>query len=348
MALLWSNGCFELNLHYTRRNGVMQFRTAIDISKCVMPPLKHSDGVLMLGSCFSDKIGARLINGMVDVVVNPFGTTYNPLSLSSCVEWLVSGRMVADSELFAANGVYNHFMFHSRFSGVDAQGTAQAMNASLAKGRGQLASCSHLFVTLGTSFVYRLADSGEVVNNCHKLPSSRFLRSLCSIDELTSAIGSIATMVHEFNPAAKVVFTVSPIRHLADGLAMNHLSKSLLTVATHTVVSANAGYCYYFPAFEILNDDLRDYRFYAADMAHPSELAVDYIWTLFKEAFFAPVERQGVEQCERLSRMLAHRPVNPNADVVAQFRRKCASALAEVIRQWPHIAKLDYLSCYNI
>ena len=93
---------------------------------------------------------------------------------------------------------------------------------------------------------------------------------------------------------------------------------------------------------------MRDYRFYAADMAHPSELAVDYIWTLFKEAFFAPVERQGVEQCERLSRMLAHRPVNPNADVVAQFRRKCASALAEVIRQWPHIAKLDYLSCYNI
>ena len=142
MALLWSNGCFELNLHYTRRNGVMQFRTAIDISKCVMPPLKHSDGVLMLGSCFSDNIGARLINGMVDVVVNPFGTTYNPLSLSSCVEWLVSGRMVADSELFAANGVYNHFMFHSRFSGVDAQGTAQAMNASLAKGRRQLARCS--------------------------------------------------------------------------------------------------------------------------------------------------------------------------------------------------------------
>ena len=326
----------------------MQFRTAIDIAKCAMPSLRHCDSVMMLGSCFSDNIGARLVGGMVDVVVNPFGTTYNPLSLLACIEWLASARMVKADELFEANRLYNHFMFHSKFSGVDAESTVGAMNVSLARGRKQLASCSHVFVTLGTSFVYRLADSGEVVNNCHKLPSIRFIRSLCSVDELTGAVGSIASAIHRFNPAARVVFTVSPIRHLADGLAMNHLSKSLLTVAAHAAVAANPDYCYYFPAFEILNDDLRDYRFYAADMAHPSDVAIDYVWELFKKAFFTQQELHGVEQCERLSRMLAHRPLSPNADVVERFRRQCDLALADAVHQFPHIAKLDYLSCYNI
>lgn len=324
----------------------MTFRTAIDISKVTMPPLRHDGCVLLLGSCFSDNMCTCLRRAMVDAEVNPFGTTYNPLSLLECVEWLIDCRAAEAADLFPANGVWNHFMFHSRYSGTDPSSTLAAMNASIGRGHEQLSHCSHLFVTLGTAFVYRLAGEGRVVNNCHKLPSSHFERGLCGMEEAASAIAKMAERVHEFNPAAHIVFTVSPIRHLSDGLAMNHLSKSLLTVAVHHAVAAHPGYCHYFPAFEILNDDLRDYRFYAADMAHPSDVAVNYVWEQFKAAFFDGGERQKAEQCERLSRLLAHRPTSPNAEVVEQFRARASKALADMAAQCPHIAKLDYLKHY--
>lgn len=324
----------------------MTFRTALDISKVKMPPLKHDGCVLLTGSCFSDNMGTCLRNAMVDAVVNPFGTTYNPLSLLECVEWLIENRQITHSELFEANGVWNHFMFHSRFSGTEPGETTAAMNISIERGHRQLSRCSHIFVTLGTSFVYRLNDSGQVVNNCHKLPAGRFKRSLCSMDEITAVLDNMATRIHDFNPEAHIIFTVSPIRHLADGLAMNHLSKSLLTVAAHHTVAAHPGYCHYFPAYEILNDDLRDYRFYAADMAHPSDVAVNYVWELFKAAFFNDNERSKAEQCERLSRLLAHRPTSPNAEVVGQFKQKAAKSLADMAARYPHITKLDYLKHY--
>lgn len=321
----------------------MQFRTAIDISRMAMPKLRHDGKVLMLGSCFSDNIGNKLRNAMVDVVINPFGTTYNPLSLLECVDWLIECRHVDETELFASGGVWNHFMFHSRYSGADHDDTLVAMNASVARGHNQLMHCSHLFVTLGTSFVYRVQESAAVVNNCHKLPSARFKRALCSLDEVVAALDGIISHVHAFNREAHIIFTVSPIRHLADGLDMNHLSKSLLTVAAHNVVAAHGDYCHYFPAYEIVNDDLRDYRFFAADMTHPTDVAIDYVWDLFKTAFFDDAERQKAEQCERLSKMLAHRPTNPNPEVVEQFRQKAAQALAEMAARYPHISTLEYL-----
>lgn len=324
----------------------MQFRTAIDIKEQLFPPLKHDGSVLLMGSCFSDNMGVRLQGAMVDAVINPFGTTYNPISLCECIDILVSGKSVAADDMFSANGLWNHFMFHSRFSGMNREAAMENMNASIMRGHEQLARCSHLFVTLGTSFVYRLAESGLVVNNCHKLPSANFVRSLCSIDEIVKALDCIAAKVHGFNAGASIIFTVSPIRHLADGLPMNHLSKSLLTVATHQVVSLHSAYCHYFPAYEILNDDLRDYRFYAADMAHPSDVAVNYVWELFKTAFFNDTERQKAEQCERLSRMLAHKPMSSNTEAVKQFVGKVRQSLADMALRYPHITKLDYLKHY--
>lgn len=323
----------------------MQFRTIIDVSKSLMPPLKHDDSVLLLGSCFSDNMGGKLRNAMIDATINPFGTTYNPLSLLKSIEFLSGNRDVESCDLFQANGMWNHFMFHSRFSCPDKPAALQEMNASVERGRKQLRRCSHLFVTLGTSFVYKF-DGNDVVNNCHKLPSSRFTRTLCSMGEIEEALGKIATLVHGVNQSAHVIFTVSPIRHLADGLAMNHLSKSLLTVAAHNTIASRSEYCHYFPAYEILNDDLRDYRFYAADMAHPSEVAIDYVWEQFKTAFFEPAERDKAEQCERLSKMLAHRPLSRDPETVEQFRQKQAKALADMAARFPHIAKLDYLTSY--
>lgn len=306
----------------------MTFRTAIDISKVTMPPLRHDGCVLLLGSCFSDNMCTCLRRAMVDAEVNPFGTTYNPLSLLECVEWLIDCRAAEAADLFPANGVWNHFMFHSRYSGTDPSSTLAAMNASIGRGHEQLSRCSHLFVTLGTAFVYRLAGEGRVVNNCHKLPSSHFERGLCGMEEAASAIAKMAERVHEFNPAAHIVFTVSPIRHLSDGLAMNHLSKSLLTVAVHHAVAAHPGYCHYFPAFEILNDDLRDYRFYADDLVHPAPKAVDYLWERFTEALLDDEARRLLPEVESIVAAAAHRPRNPRSEAHRAFCRRQLERIA--------------------
>lgn len=327
----------------------MQLRTATNITEYALPTLKHDGCVMLLGSCFSDNMGQRLRGAMIDAVVNPFGTTYNPLSLLECIKWLQTGRRAVADELFMHGGLWHHFMFHSRYSNVDVESTLHAINESIGRGREQLSRCSHLFVTLGTAFVYRLNGSvASVVNNCHKLPAARFTRSMCSLDEISLALGELADVVHDFNASSHIIFTVSPIRHLADGMAMNHLSKSILTVAVHDTIATHRNFCHYFPAYEIMNDDLRDYRFYAADMAHPSDVAIDYIWEQFKMAFFTSAERQKVEECERMSKLLAHCPTSRNSEAVEQFKQKIRQALADIAIRFPHIKNLDYIKNYMI
>lgn len=321
----------------------MEFRTVINTKGICGNLLMHNSRVLMLGSCFSDNMGQRLAKGMVNVIVNPFGTTYNPFSMASCIRWLTDAKNVTTEELFEANGLWHSFMFHSKFSGADKQTTLDAMNASIIAGHEHLSRCSHVFMTLGTAYTYSLVDGGMVVNNCHKLPASAFLRRLRGVDEVRAALEDAVTTLHEFNGDASVVLTVSPIRHLADGLEMNQLSKSTLLVAAHEVASHHADYCSYFPSYEIMMDDLRDYRFYASDMAHPSDVAVDYIWEKFKDTFFDNKERAKVEQCERFSRRLSHRVMSGNQEAVERFREETRNALEQLVGQYPYIAEIELI-----
>ena len=318
----------------------MTFRTALDISKVKMPPLKHDGCVLLTGSCFSDNMGTCLRNAMVDAVVNPFGTTYNPLSLLECVGWLIENRQITHSELFEANGVWNHFMFHSRFSGTEPGETTAAMNISIERGHRQLSRCSHIFVTLGTSFVYRLNDNGQVVNNCHKLPAGRFKRSLCSMDEITAALDTMATRVHDFNPAAHIIFTVSPIRHLSDGAHGNQISKATLLLAIEQL-QREFEICDYFPSYEIMMDDLRDYRFYDTDMAHPSTAAITYISEILTEAYLSDESRQIASQWLKIATALAHRPLNPQQTEYAVFLKNTLQKIMQFQQAYPYINVSD-------
>lgn len=319
----------------------MEFRTVINTKGISGKLLMHDSKVLMLGSCFSDNMGQRLAKGMVNVMVNPFGTTYNPFSIARCVKQMIKAEQVPADELFLSNGVWNSFLFHSRFSGADMQSTLDAMNASIIAGHEHLLRCSHVFITLGTAYTYSLADCGMVVNNCHKQPASIFLRRLRRIDETCAALEETVEALHEFNSDASIVLTVSPIRHLADGLEMSQLSKSTLLVAAHDTVSRHADYCSYFPSYEIMMDDLRDYRFYASDMTHPSDVAVDYIWEKFKDAFFDNKERAKVDECERFSRRLSHRVMSGNPEVAERFRLDTRNALVSLVERYPHIKEIE-------
>ncbi|MBR5085657.1 MAG: GSCFA domain-containing protein [Muribaculaceae bacterium] len=299
--------------------------------------MRHSDKIMLMGSCFSDNIGARLKDAMVDVVVNPFGTIFNPLSIASSVHKLMDCEVVAGMDLFLANGVWNCYDFHSRFSMANKEAALERMNNSITVAHNHLRQCKTLVLTLGTAVVYRRRDTGQVVNNCHKVPQHEFTRRLASVDECTEALNAVMARLHEFNPELRVLFTVSPIRHIADGLEMNSLSKAVLRVAINNVVRANKEWAGYFPAYEIVIDDLRDYRFYTADMVHPSDVAIEYIWQTFQATYFDDRSTQAIARCERVSKRLKHRPMSNNPDVVARFNADTEAVIANLKKEYPYL-----------
>lgn len=299
--------------------------------------MRHSDKMMLIGSCFSDNIGAKLRDAMVDVVVNPFGTIFNPLSIASSLFKIIDGEVIAGSDLFLANGVWSCYDFHSRFSMSNKDVALERMNRSIAEAREHLLRCKTLIVTLGTAVVYRRRDTGEVVSNCHKVPQHEFTRRLATVAEIADALTAVIERIHEFNPELRLLFTVSPIRHIADGLEMNSLSKAILRVAINDVVRRYNDFVGYFPAYEIVIDDLRDYRFYAADMVHPSEVAIGYVWQMFQATYFDDRSTQAIARCERVSKRLKHRPMSNNPDVVARFNADTQAVIANLKKEYPYI-----------
>ena len=299
--------------------------------------MRHSDKMMLMGSCFSDNIGAKLKDAMINVIVNPFGTIFNPLSIAAGVDKIIDNAIIAGVELFMSGGVWNSYDFHSRFSMASKDAALQRMNASISEAHEHLKDCNTLILTLGTAVVYRRRDTGEVVTNCHKVPQQEFTRRLASVEEITEALTHAVQRLHEFNPSLRILFTVSPIRHIADGLEMNSLSKAVLRVAINNVVRLFKDLVQYFPAFEIVMDDLRDYRFYSADMVHPSDTAIEYIWQTFQATYFDDRSTQAIARCERVSKRLKHRPMSNNPDVVARFNADTQAVIANLKKEYPYI-----------
>ena len=299
--------------------------------------MRHRDKMLLMGSCFSDNIGAKLKDAMLNVIVNPFGTIFNPLSIAGGVDKIIDNVTIAGAELFMSGGVWNSYDFHSRFSMANKDAALKRMNESISEAHEHLKVCNTLVLTLGTAVVYRRRDTGEVVTNCHKVPQQEFTRRLANVEEITEALTRAVQRLHEFNPSLRILFTVSPIRHIADGLEMNSLSKAVLRVAINNVVRQFKEFVQYFPAFEIVMDDLRDYRFYSADMVHPSETAIEYIWQTFQATYFDDRSTQAIARCERVSKRLKHRPMSNNPDVVARFNADTQAVIANLKKEYPYI-----------
>lgn len=299
--------------------------------------LHHSDAVVLMGSCFSDNIGAKMRSAMMRVMINPFGTLYNPLSIADAVQRLITGEAIAGNTLFSHNGVWNSYQFHSRYSLPDKQAAIDAMNSRIAQGQAALKTCSALIITLGTAMVYRLRSTGEVVANCHKVPQHEFTRQMATMQQMSQALMQIVTSFHKLNPTAKVIFTVSPIRHIADGLDVNSLSKAMLRVAVNEVMLRQPDVVEYFPAYEIMLDDLRDYRFYATDMVHPSDLAIEYIWQAFQATYFDDRSAQAIARCERVSKRLQHRPMSSSREIVERFNADTQAVLRNLVKQYPYL-----------
>lgn len=287
----------------------MKFRTEIDIASIHKGVLSLDSTLFMLGSCFTTNIGERLLQCGFDATVNPFGTLYNPLSIESSIRNTIANRLYSIDDLIMDDkDVWHSLDFHSSFSSTDRETIIQHINDTIRQAHQRLLTCDWVILTFGTSYVYRWREADTVVANCHKLHPDNFCRSMMTVTEVEASMERVISMIRDVNPDAKFIFTVSPVRHKADGLHANQLSKSSLLLAADSV-ARKFDNVIYFPAYEIMMDDLRDYRFYAEDMVHPSQVAVKYIFSLFAEMFMS---RQTINQCavnEKFNLRQQHRQI---------------------------------------
>ena len=280
----------------------MKLQTTIEIAPSDWK-IGYEDHILMLGSCFSDEIGAQMAQRNMHVTCNPFGTLYNPLSIAQAVN---SQFSILNSQLIEYGGLWHSMMHHGSFSRPTKEATEQAVKDSVETMQRALDEASVIIVTFGTAWVYEM--NGEIVANCHKLPESSFSRRRLAVEEIVSAWQPILELYSDKH----WIFTVSPIRHIRDGLHENQLSKATLQMAIEQLSSLEGrpgGVCY-FPSYEILLDELRDYRFYADDLVHPSSLAVEYIWERFANTFCTPQTRNEMNIRLKQYKYTQHRPLH--------------------------------------
>lgn len=324
-----------LPLH--KNSFTMKTRTEISVLRSENL-ISTGQSVVAVGSCFAEVVAHKLADRWVDVESNPLGEMFNPLSIADCIERLAEGREFVQEELGCRGDLWFAYDTADLMAQTSAERALGVANQAVRRGGEALRKADWVVLTLGTAWVYERA--GRVVANCHKMPQSEFVRRLLSVDEICQRLVALLN-----GPLGdkNVVLTISPVRHLADGLEGNSLSKALLRVAVDRVVAECAN-AHYFAAYEIMLDDLRDYRYYGADMAHPSELAEEYVWERFAEAFVADEVLAEGEPYRRLLAMAAHRPLHPQSEA---YRAHCATVRERArqllaVKPTPRLEKLAH------
>ena len=296
---------------------MINFRTEIDLSNVPLH-LSYKSKILFIGSCFTNNIGNQFRDNCFDVLVNPFGTIYNPLSIASNLELLMYLTQQTEKDLFFDKEQYHNYRFHSSFSNSNLNQSLSQMNNSIEEGNRFLEQASHLFITFGTSYIFETVNDRSIVANCHKLPSSHFNRSKADLNHMVEVWGNLLTDLLSFNPSLQIILTVSPIRHLADGLHQNQVSKAQLIL-----LADNLSQCFsnasYFPSYEILLDDLRDYRFYDNDLVHPNTLAISYIWDTLSSNCMDKETLILLNKIQKIKKSIDHKPFNNQSDTYKQF-----------------------------
>lgn len=314
----------------------MNFQTSVELP-AGLPPVSHADHILLMGSCFAENIGALLVDAKFRLNQNPFGILYNPLSILSALREIEMKKEYTEKELFAYRGLWHSPMHHGSFSTSTPEKTLQNINDRLQQAFQTMQQLDWLMLTFGTAYVYEQKETGKVVANCHKLPENNFNRRLLLADEIVDEYTSLIISLAARNPNLKILFTVSPIRHIRDGMHANQLSKSTLLLAIDRLQQLFPQHVFYFPSYEIVLDELRDYRFYADDMLHPSPLAVRYLWGRFSETFFSVDTKQIMAEIEDVRRDLAHKPFHPGSEAYQRFLGQIVLKIERLIGKYPYL-----------
>ena len=296
--------------------------------------ISHQQNILCYGSCFAEHMAGRLQDRKFKTRLNPFGITYHPLQIARGISGLLQGQALSHSDLFFHNERWQAFDFHSQFSHPDQEVSLRQMNQSLRETADFLQQVDLLIVTLGTAYGFIERKSGKLVNNCHKLPADHFERKRFDPDEMIPALEESFRTLKDQRSDLQVLLTVSPVRHIKDGMIENQRSKAALLL-TAADLSERLDFVHYFPAFELVLDELRDYRFYKEDMIHPSELAIDYIWSYFQDAFFEVPTQQLVLQLEKIKRASLHRPFHPKTESHQAFLKTQLAKIQDLQMKFP-------------
>lgn len=312
----------------------MEFTTKIPIPKSNHPIDYHSN-ILSLGSCFAENMGEKFQYFKFQVTTNPFGIIFNPVSIENLIARAANKQQFTDNDVFFHNELWHCFEVHSDLSSVTKEELLENLNQRIDSLHYQITHSTHCIMTYGTSWVYRHKKTNQIVANCHKVPQNQFDKVILSIVTVQESISNTMQLIQKINPNCHFMFTVSPVRHLKDGFVENQRSKAHLIAAIHTIPSVELGTHTYFPSYEIMMDELRDYRFYAQDMLHPNAVAVDYIWERFIEATIAPKVYSVMKEVETIQKGLAHKPFNPLTENHQKFHHNLQQQIKELTLRFP-------------
>lgn len=272
--------------------------------------IDYDSTIVLFGSCFSENIGTKLKYFGFDSLTNPYGILFNPVAINRAIKECINGKRYTKEDLFFHNEQYHSYNLHSDFSNSNADLVLEKINSTIATTQKKLKQASHIIITLGTASVYEHLEEKTIVANCHKVPQKTFSKHLLSVTDISNELKEITQNIQTLNNSVQIMFTVSPIRHLKDGLIENSRSKANLIAAVHNSLESNS---YYFPSYEIMNDDLRDYRFYEHDMIHPNKTAINYIWNFFKKEWLSGKTDNIIKEVDSIQKGKSHKAFNPES-----------------------------------
>jgi hypothetical protein len=315
----------------------LNLQTKIPLQEQPNHQIDYNSNVLLLGSCFSENIGKKFNYFKFKSLVNPFGILFQPLAIENLVTRAINEDYYTENELGYNNEHYYCFDAHSKLNASHPEVLLSNLNSALDDTLTQIQAASHIIITLGTSWAYRFIETDAYVANCHKVPQKKFLKELLSVEEITTSLEGVISLIKSINPKVTFIFTVSPVRHIKDGFVENTLSKAHLISAIHEVIEPRHQ-LFYFPAYEIMMDELRDYRFYDVDMIHPSTTAIDYIWTRFIEPWLSNEAKQTQESIEGIQKGLSHKPFHHNSEAHQAFLEHLKTKIKTLQTVFPHIS----------
>lgn len=308
--------------------------------------IRYTDRILLVGSCFTEHIGGKLANLKFETLQNPHGILFDPISVCDSLVSYMEARQYQAEDLFFYQELWQSWAHHSRFSGTDQQKVVDAINASQRSAHDFLQSAEWLIITLGSSYSYRLVENQQAVANCHRAPGQWFHKHLCTIDETVAALDNMMHRLFKFNPGIRIIFTISPVRHLRDGIIENSRSKARLIEAVHHMVD-KFDRLHYFPAFELMIDVLRDYRFYDIDLAHPNYLGTEFVLEKFRESFIDPDAYALMDQVQQILQARKHKPFQPDTNAHRNFLEQSAQKTRRLMETHPFLNLSEELAYFE-
>lgn len=315
---------------------IMQFRTQIPIQKSNSQIDYHSK-ILSVGSCFAENMAAKFDFFKFQNETNPFGIIFNPVSIEKILERVCKQELFGEKDVFFYNERWHSFEVHSDLSNPDREELLESLNKAIKETHKRIKEATHIIITYGTSWIYRSLESNEIVANCHKVPQKQFSKELLSIEIIEKSIQNTIKLIQDLNSEINFIFTVSPVRHIKDGFIENQLSKSHLFAGLHSNLRSGISHLEYFPSYEIMMDELRDYRFYTEDMLHPNQIAIDYIWKLFSENYISENSISTMKEVDEIQKSLRHRSFNPESEQHQKFLFKLNQKINLLGEKLPHI-----------